>query len=94
MKVSLDGIVPDPSITQQGSRTSVPSGGVEQDDTATLHLDRDGVGTLAAQAMATSETRAEKIEALRQAVANGDYKVDPQNVAEAILNSAQLDSSS
>lgn len=94
MKVSLDGIVPDPSITQQSSRASVPSGGVEQDDTATLHLDRDGVGTLAAQAMATSETRAEKIEALRQAVANGDYKVDPQNVAEAILNSAQLDTSS
>jgi flagellar biosynthesis anti-sigma factor FlgM len=92
MKVNLDGIVPDPTITQQGNRPSVSSSGVEQaeqDDSATLHLDSDGVGTLAAQAMSTSETRSERIEALRQAVANGQYKVDPQSVADAVLNSAQ-----
>ncbi len=57
-------------------------------DEATLSLDRDSISTMTSQAMTTAPTRQEKIEALRQAVSSGEYKVEPEKIAEAMLDAA------
>jgi len=103
MKVNLDGALPDPIIREQKTdlkgqsvkgqpvnAQSVPaqSDGGEQIDKTTLHADQDSVVALTSQALTTSELREEKIATLRQLIASGQYKVDPENVAEAILQDA------
>ena len=44
------------------------------------------VGSLVTQALQTPEVRADKVAALRQAIASGQYKVDAQAVAQKMLN--------
>lgn len=44
-----------------------------------------GVSTLAAAALHEPEVRADKIEALRQQIASGNYHVSPQQIAGSIL---------
>jgi len=63
---------------------SVPAQEVDE-DAATFSASSNGVTSLAAKALETSPVRADKIEALRQAVGNGTYKIDPAEIAEAIL---------
>jgi negative regulator of flagellin synthesis FlgM len=88
MKVNLNGTTPDPIISQQGNRSSAqaPNVGYEHDqDKATLSLGQDNIAALTSQAMATSDIRQEKVAALRQAISSGQYKVEPEKVAEAML---------
>jgi len=42
-----------------------------------------------AQAMTAPSIRQDKVEALRQSIQNGDYKIDPDQVAQAILRQNQ-----
>lgn len=89
MNINFKGATPDPVVTQQESTpTARPtnSGQPPVEDSATLSLGHDTIGTLAAQAMSPPELRADKIEALRQSIATGQYKVEPDKVAEAILS--------
>jgi len=88
MKVNLNGTTPDPVITQQGNKCAAHSDRLSHapaEDKTTLSLDHDGIAALTSQAMATAETRQAKIEALRQAISSGQYKVEPDKVAESIL---------
>ena len=55
------------------------------EDAATFSGSSNTVASLAAKALDTSPVRADKVEALRQAVQNGTYKIDPAEIAEAIL---------
>jgi flagellar biosynthesis anti-sigma factor FlgM len=91
MKIELNGTNSDPIITQRQNSSSaqpasVPSS-TEQDE-ATLSLDRDGVSTLSSQAMATAPTRQDRIDALRLAVNSGQYKIEPDKIADAMLNAS------
>jgi flagellar biosynthesis anti-sigma factor FlgM len=94
MKVNLDGALPDPIIREQkkddlkGQSVPAQLDNGAQIDKTTLHADQDSVVALTSQALTTSEVREEKIATLRQLVASGQYKVDPENVAEAILQDA------
>lgn len=91
MKVDLNGTAPDPIPSQRGSSPAPQPSSLSHnaaEDKATLSLGRDHIAALTSQAMATSETRQDKIEALRQSIASGQYKVDPGQVAEAILGEA------
>ena len=84
-KSSLDTV----TSTQRSASATQPAAsdpvhGADE-DAATFSSTSTGVASLAAKALETSPVRADKIEALRQAVQNGTYKIDPSEIAEAIL---------
>lgn len=53
-------------------------------DEARLSADRDTVQSLHAELWRLPELRMEKVEALRKAITNGDYRVSPERIAEAM----------
>ena len=55
------------------------------EDKATLSSDSLDTTTLEAQVMASPEVRQDKVEALRQQVQSGQYKVDADAIAKSIL---------
>jgi flagellar biosynthesis anti-sigma factor FlgM len=55
------------------------------EDTASLSVDTLSISSLEAQALATPEVRQDKVDALRQSIQNGQYQVDPEQIAQAIL---------
>ena len=89
MKIDLNNSTPDPIVTPQGknhgSSTSTSQVHNAGEDTASLSFDRARVGSLVSQAMASPDVRQDKVDALRQSIANGQSKVEPDRVAEAML---------
>ncbi len=55
------------------------------EDRATLSGDRVDVAALTAKALASSEIRQDKVDALRQAIENGDYRIEPSQIATALI---------
>jgi len=55
------------------------------EDTATLSSERLNVTALTASALASNEIRQDKVEALRQAIQNGDYRIEPSKIAAAMI---------
>ena len=53
------------------------------EDRATLS--GDSATALAAKALAVGEIRQDKVEALRQAIENGEYRIEPSRIAEAMI---------
>ena len=51
--------------------------------------DRVTLGSLAAKALETPEIRQDKVEALRQAIHDGTYSVDPEKIADAMLRGSE-----
>jgi flagellar biosynthesis anti-sigma factor FlgM len=56
------------------------------EDTATLSTDSVSISALADRAMQTPEIRQDRVDALRQAISAGDYKIDPLQIAGSILS--------
>jgi flagellar biosynthesis anti-sigma factor FlgM len=52
-------------------------------------LSGDSVTALAARALAAGETRQDKVEALRQAIQNGEYRIEPSKIAEAMIRQSE-----
>lgn len=83
--VAANQIANEPSPKQiSGAKRGPDAGHVE--DTATLSTDSVSIRSLAAQAMQTPEIRQDKVEALRQAISTGNYKIDPMQIAGSILS--------
>ena len=61
------------------------SGPVGPQDKASFSSDSLDIPTLEAQVLASPEVRQDKVEALRQAIQNGQYKVEPDKIAQAII---------
>lgn len=61
------------------------SGTANIEDKATLSSDALDTSALEAQALASPEIRQDKVDALRQQVQNGQYKVDADEIAKSIL---------
>lgn len=57
-------------------------------DDAGLLEDSVTLSSLATKALESPEVRQDKVDGLRQAIQNGQYSVDPYQVAEAMLNDA------
>ena len=57
-------------------------------DDAGLSEDSVTLSSLALKALESPEVRQDKVDGLRQAIQNGQYSVNPQQVAEAMLNHA------
>ena len=56
-----------------------------EEDKATLTAGKANIEPLATQALNSPEIRQDKVEALRQAITSGQYKVDPGAIAEAMI---------
>ena len=82
--VQSTGVVPEsePASSKVASGSAMRS--APQD---TAHLSASGLeaSSLAAQALAASGSRTGKVEALREAVAGGQYAVDPASIAQAMV---------
>ena len=61
------------------------SGAANIEDKATLSSDSLDIWALKSQALASPEVRQDKVEALRQQVQSGQYKVDADEIAKSIL---------
>ncbi len=70
--------------TANGSRAST-TGSVADVDQARFSSDQARVQSLANQVLAQPEIRQAKVDALQQAIGNGEYSVPPSQVAEAIV---------
>jgi flagellar biosynthesis anti-sigma factor FlgM len=57
------------------------------EDRATLS--GDSVKVLTEKALAATEIRQDKVEALRQAVQSGDYRIEPFKIAEAMIRRSE-----
>jgi flagellar biosynthesis anti-sigma factor FlgM len=55
------------------------------EDTATLSSERVNATALTARVLASNEIRQDKVEALRQAIQKGDYRIEPSQIAAAMI---------
>jgi len=90
MRVDLNGLLPDPLIrhNQSGPSTNSTSSSEVKDDGDTLSTDASSIEALTSQALATPELRHDRVAELRQAISSGQYQVEPDKVADAILADA------
>jgi flagellar biosynthesis anti-sigma factor FlgM len=94
MKVDLTGLTgstidsvksPPRTPAEANPASSVGTEPAIAEDAATLSVDSARVNSLVAKALDSSEIRQDKVETLRQAIQNGDYKIDPAQIAEAMI---------
>jgi flagellar biosynthesis anti-sigma factor FlgM len=59
------------------------------EDKTTLSSDSASIKALTTKAMESSEVRQDKIEALRQAIKSGQYKIEPDKIAQAMIQQSE-----
>jgi negative regulator of flagellin synthesis FlgM len=90
MKIDLGGAVASQAVLESSNKklpstsNSTASSSISQD--RTTFSSGSSVKSLVGQAMNTPAVRQEKVDALRQSVSNGDYKVDANKIANAIAS--------
>ena len=97
MKVDLNGIdtstLSSVTSTQRGQTATAVSSSTGDpeisEDKATLSSDTASLKALTAKALESREVRQDKIEALRQAIKNGEYKIEPDKIAEAMIRQSE-----
>jgi flagellar biosynthesis anti-sigma factor FlgM len=94
MKLDLNGVTAIPPVTTKSTEltTSASDQTPSTVATTTPAVDRTtfksgptGVRALVGQALATPEVRQDKVDSIRQSMANGTYKFDAGKVADAML---------
>lgn len=55
------------------------------EDRATFNSDKTSVQSLTNQALQTPEIRQDKVDAIRESIKTGSYKLDPNKIASAII---------
>lgn len=63
---------------------------VQSQDVTDFSHDNAHIQSFATQALTTPPIRQEKVDALRQAIASGNYVVEPEKVADAMLQDSSL----
>ncbi|MFZ0287159.1 MAG: flagellar biosynthesis anti-sigma factor FlgM [Terriglobales bacterium] len=85
---TLDGVKSAPRTSAEkapAASTEVTVG----EEAATLSVGSASVGSLVAKVLDVPDIREDKVEALRQAVQSGEYKVDPAQIAEAMIRQSE-----
>jgi flagellar biosynthesis anti-sigma factor FlgM len=82
---ALPETTPAGSLSAAGNAAQAPGSGGLGEDEAQLSGAHTQVQALAAQALQFPEVRQEKVNALRQVVANGNYQPSPAQVADAVF---------
>ena len=92
MKIEINSPMMDP-VTSGAAHTptSVAENSNEPvtTDTTALSTGKANIESLAAQALNSPEVRQDKVDALRQMIKAGDYKVDPQAIASAMIRESE-----
>ena len=65
------------------------SASTSDSETSGLSQDRVTLSALASQALGLPEVRQGAVDSLRQSISNGQYKLDPNSIADAILRGRQ-----
>lgn len=65
--------------------SSAKSQGSSQNDRTTLSSDTASLSSLTSTALGSPEIRQGRVDNLRQAISNGEYKVDPESIASAMV---------
>lgn len=96
MKVDLNGLtgstldgIKSPQRTPSETAPTASTDPAVGEDAATLSVDGARVNSLVAKALDAPDIRQDKVEALRQAIQNGEYKVDPAQIAEAMIRQSE-----
>lgn len=72
--------------SQQVSQGTTPAAVGGDQDRTTLTSDSGAVSSLVSAAMNTPEMREDKIASLQQAIANGQYELDPEKIAASMID--------
>jgi negative regulator of flagellin synthesis FlgM len=59
------------------------------EDKATLSTDAASIAALTAKALSSAQIRQDMVDALRQSIRNGEYKVEPDQIAAAMIREAE-----
>ena len=70
---------------RSGKSSKVSNGASSAGSGASLPGDTANLGSLTALAMQTPDVRQDRVSALREAVRNGSYQLDPGKIADAML---------
>lgn len=62
-----------PEVSDGGDRTTLTSGSVS-------------IGSLVSEAMSSPQVRQDKVQSLQQAISSGQYKLDPDKIAGAMID--------
>jgi flagellar biosynthesis anti-sigma factor FlgM len=74
------------TASSAASNSSSATGSVTNLDQASLSYDQTRVQSLATQVMAQPEIREAKVQALQQAIGDGEYSVPPSQIANALVS--------
>ncbi|HEY1800677.1 MAG TPA: flagellar biosynthesis anti-sigma factor FlgM [Terriglobales bacterium] len=70
---------------QHSATSEIGAEGTQGQDSASLSLDQASIQSLQTQTLSTPEVRQDKVDALRQAIANGQYGIEPDKIADAMI---------
>jgi flagellar biosynthesis anti-sigma factor FlgM len=84
--ISFHGLEADEKTRKAGSKAATAP---NVEDKTSLSVDTLNISSLKAQALNSPQVRQDKVEALRQSIQNGDYKVEPDKIAQAIMDRNQ-----
>jgi negative regulator of flagellin synthesis FlgM len=73
------------SGTQRAAPVSATAGGISQGDRTTLTSDTRSLASLVSGALSSPEIRQGRVDGLRQAISNGEYRINPESVAAAMV---------
>ena len=71
--------------SQANTQSSTRSQGGSEGDRTTLSSDTTSLASLVSTALSSPDIRQGRVDSLRQAISNGEYKVDPASVAAAMV---------
>lgn len=72
--------------TRPAATSSSAATPAEAQDRTTLSTSSSAVASLVSQAMASPEVRQDKVNALKQQIASGNYNIDPSRIASGIAS--------
>ncbi|MGA2744104.1 MAG: flagellar biosynthesis anti-sigma factor FlgM [Candidatus Sulfotelmatobacter sp.] len=78
-----------PSVAATQSQPATASTSDSSSETTGLSQDRVTLSALASQALGLPEVRQGAVDSLRQSISNGQYKLDPSSIADAMLRGRQ-----
>jgi negative regulator of flagellin synthesis FlgM len=76
----------EPSSKQVQTSNVLPSGTEDGGDRTTLTSGSGTLSSLVNDAMSSPEIRQDKVQSLQQAVSSGQYKLDPDKIAGAMID--------
>ena len=93
MRIGLNQTEPQSLSAEQAAKSSTAASNqpesVSASDKSAASQDRVTLSALATQALAMPEVRQAQVDDLRQSINNGQYKLDPNEIADAVLRGRQ-----